>query len=117
MQRLVERAAGSVQPLSQDIDRDIAERDRDQHLALVGGQPAPAVLPQRREQVTCFGMLVRSGRAVGDQRPARWLQRDLASMPGMLAALPVEDPGDLGVGVVGGRAADQADGVLIGADR
>ncbi len=70
-----------------------------------------------REQVTCFGMLVRSGRAVGDQRPARWLQRDLASMPGMLAALPVEDPGDLGVGVVGGQAADQADGVLIGADR
>ena len=29
--------------------------------------------------------------------------------------LPVEDPGDLGVGVVDGQAADQVDGVLIGA--
>ena len=30
--------------------------------------------------------------------------------------LPVEDPGDLGVGVVDGEAADQADGVLVGAE-
>ena len=48
VQRLV-AGRGGVQPLSQDIDRDIAERDRDQHLALVGGQPGPAVLPQRRD--------------------------------------------------------------------
>ena len=32
------------------------------------------------------------------------------------AVLPVEDPGDDGVGVVHGQPADQVDGVLIGAD-
>ena len=32
------------------------------------------------------------------------------------AVLPVEDPGDDGVGVVHGQAADQVDGVLVGAD-
>jgi hypothetical protein len=38
------------------------------------------------------------------------------TIPGGGAALPVEDPGDLGVGVVDGEPADQADGVLIGSD-
>ena len=36
---------------------------------------------------------------------------------GGAAALPVEDPGDLAVVVVGGEPADQLDGVLVGADR
>ena len=36
---------------------------------------------------------------------------------GGAAALPVEDPGDLAVVVVGGEPADQHDGVLVGADR
>jgi hypothetical protein len=30
--------------------------------------------------------------------------------------LPVEDPGDFGVGVVHGKPADQVNGVVIGAD-
>lgn len=37
--------------------------------------------------------------------------------PGGAASLAVEDAGDLGVGVVHGQAAEQGDGVLVGADR
>src|SRR5829696_4709591 len=40
-----------------------------------------------------------------------------AQAAGAAAALAVEDPGDGGVGVVGGQPADQGDGVLVGADR
>ena len=39
-----------------------------------------------------------------------------AQAAGAAAALAVEDAGDGGVGVVGRQAADQCDGVLVGAD-
>jgi hypothetical protein len=38
------------------------------------------------------------------------------AIPGRCGALAVEDPGDLGVAVVDGEAADEIHGVLSGAD-
>ena len=38
VERLVERAARRVQPLGEDVDRHAVERDRHEHLALVGTQ-------------------------------------------------------------------------------
>jgi hypothetical protein len=35
---LVERAAGRVEPLGQDVDGDVIERDGDEDLALVGAE-------------------------------------------------------------------------------
>ena len=58
MQRLVERSAGRVEPLGEDVDRDAVERDRDEHLALVGAEPAADRVAQGAEQLALGGVLV-----------------------------------------------------------
>jgi hypothetical protein len=51
VQRLVESAAIAAEALGEDVDRDAVERDRDQHLALTGGEAALDLLAQGRDQL------------------------------------------------------------------
>ena len=81
MQRLVERAAGRVQPLGEDVDRDAVQRDRDEHLALVGAERVADRVAQRTQQLALGELLVRRQRARGDRRPAAGLERQLARLP------------------------------------
>ena len=66
MKCLVERAAGRVEPLGEDVDGDAVEGDGDEHLALVGGELGLDRVLQTAELLRGLGILLGGRAAVGE---------------------------------------------------
>src|SRR5262249_29843968 len=80
VQILVEGAARGLEALGEDVDRDLVDRDRHQHLAPPGAQRFD-LLADRAEELGVLGAAL-GRRGAGEQLPPLFLERDLASLPG-----------------------------------
>ena len=87
---LVERSAGGVEALGEDVDRDVVECDGEEDLALVAAEVAFDRAPQGGELLSRLDVLVGRRPIFGDQRPGLGLERHFAPLPGAAADL---DPG------------------------
>src|SRR6476620_5981598 len=84
---LVERAPGGAQSLSEHVDRDTIECDRNEHLALTLGQDLCDRTLDGREQLALLRFGVRGPSARGEERPVVVLERRLDTLPRSLAEL------------------------------
>jgi hypothetical protein len=87
VQRLVQRVAVGVEPLSENVDRDAVHRKRHEDAALVRCQHLLDRLLQCAEQLVLLGLGVRSEARVREHAPALRLERHLAPLPGALSEL------------------------------
>src|SRR4051795_1594046 len=90
VQGLVESAARRVEAIREDIDRNVVERQRDQHAALMRGQALLDPALQRRQQLALLSLFLRALPGARECAPVLRLQRQLLALPG---ALPELHPG------------------------
>src|SRR5215211_3222306 len=82
---LVDRAARHVEPVGEEVDRDVVESYRDEDLALMRAEVALDPFADSREELRRLGLLLRHRVTAGYQIPALGLEWQLASLPGTSA--------------------------------
>src|SRR6185437_6608914 len=87
VERLVEGSSSRVQASRQDIDGNVVQRDRDEHVSLVGGEVYLDRLLQSPQDLAQLDIVLWQLHAIGDHRPARGLELHLAALPYMPADL------------------------------
>src|SRR5688572_505993 len=87
VQGLVERSAIRVQALSENVDRNAVQGERDEDAALVRRQHLGDRALQLGEQLALLGLCVRLEVGAREQLPAFGLERYLASLPRALPEL------------------------------
>ncbi|HWG09330.1 MAG TPA: hypothetical protein VN672_10010 [Solirubrobacteraceae bacterium] len=88
VQGLVKSAARRLEPLGEDVDRHLVQRERYDHLALMWAQVLLDRLAQRGELIRRLDCLLSGALVIiGDQGPRLGGEWDLTSLPGVLAHL------------------------------
>src|SRR4051812_35208682 len=82
VQSLVESSACRVEPLGEDVDRHLVQRQRDENLALVRAQRPLDLLPDGDEQGVRLRFALGCWARVRYLRPGLGVDRKLASAPG-----------------------------------
>ena len=81
VQRLVERAAGGLFPVGEHVDRDLVERQRNEHGPLTRGQSLGDADPDRAEQLALLRRVCRPGGGAREHAPRLVLDGHLPPLP------------------------------------
>src|SRR4051812_18147600 len=85
VQSLIERPSGAAEPVSEDVDRHLVQRQRDQHLTLVRSQARLDLLPDGRQELVHLDLPLWRRTRIRYAWPMLCLERELTPLPGELS--------------------------------